>query len=133
MIHHHPVPAGDLHEFFVVRRVTALLAHTFENTSAWYSSIQWLPTLSCLGKSTHSKLMLCYAGSLDVPSSAMELDLAKAGMHMLIEKPISMRPEEEVGRLGKVGTFLIAALLTVNLSKHNGNVTPTEDDLAKGA
>ena len=45
-------------------------------------------------------------GSLDVPSSAMELDLAKAGMHMLIEKPISMRPEEEVHRLGKVGFTL---------------------------
>ena len=42
------------------------------------------------------------AGSLDVPSSAMEMDLAKAGMHMLIEKPISMRPAEEVERLGKV-------------------------------
>lgn len=37
-----------------------------------------------------------------MPSSAMELDLAKAGMHMLIEKPISMRPEEEVQLLGKV-------------------------------
>ncbi len=32
----------------------------------------------------------------------MEMDLAKAGMHMLIEKPISMRPAEEVERLGKV-------------------------------
>lgn len=37
-----------------------------------------------------------------MPSSALEIDLAKAGMHMIIEKPISMRPEEEVGRLGKV-------------------------------
>lgn len=37
-----------------------------------------------------------------MPSSAMEMDLAKAGMHMLIEKPISMRPAEEVERLGKV-------------------------------
>ena len=45
---------------------------------------------------------LWQAGSLDVPSSAMEMDLAKAGMHMLIEKPISMRPAEEVERLGKV-------------------------------
>ena len=42
-----------------------------------------------------------------MPSSAMEYDLAKAGMHMLIEKPISMRPEEEVGRLGKVGLCLV--------------------------
>ena len=42
-----------------------------------------------------------------MPSSAMEYDLAKAGMHMLIEKPISMRPEEEVGRLGKVGLCLM--------------------------
>ena len=46
-------------------------------------------------------------GSLDVPSSAMEYDLAKAGMHMLIEKPISMRPTEEIGRLGKVGACLM--------------------------
>ena len=37
----------------------------------------------------------------------MEYDLAKAGMHMLIEKPISMRPTEEVGRLGKVGPCLM--------------------------
>ena len=37
-----------------------------------------------------------------MPSAAMEMDLAKAGMHMLIEKPISMRPAEEVERLGKV-------------------------------
>jgi predicted dehydrogenase len=29
----------------------------------------------------------------------MEMDLAKAGLHMLIEKPISMRPAEEVQRL----------------------------------
>lgn len=42
------------------------------------------------------------AGSLDVPSSAMELDLARAGFHMLIEKPISIRPAEEVHRLSKV-------------------------------
>ena len=39
-----------------------------------------------------------------MPSAAMEMDLAKAGMHMLIEKPISMRPAEEVERLGKVIT-----------------------------
>ena len=37
----------------------------------------------------------------------MEYDLAEAGMHMLIEKPISMRPEEEVGRLGKVAFSLV--------------------------
>ncbi|BDA44533.1 Uncharacterized protein UNK4.17 [Coccomyxa sp. Obi] len=41
-------------------------------------------------------------GSLDVPQYAMELDLAKAGMHMLVEKPISMRPAEEVERLAQV-------------------------------
>ena len=45
---------------------------------------------------------ILYTGSLDVPSSAMELDLAKAGMHMLVEKPISMRPAEEVERLAQV-------------------------------
>ena len=32
----------------------------------------------------------------------MERDLANAGLHMLIEKPISMRPAEEVERLAKV-------------------------------
>jgi len=63
----------------------------------------------------------------------MELDLAKAGMHMLIEKPISMRPEEEVGRLGKVGTFLIASLVTVNLSKHSSNSTPDRRHFCKGS
>ena len=52
-----------------------------------------------------------------MPSSAMEYDLAKAGMHMLIEKPISMRPTEEVGRLGKVG----ACLMRGGISK-TGNV-----------
>ncbi|KAK9908431.1 hypothetical protein WJX75_007736 [Coccomyxa subellipsoidea] len=41
-------------------------------------------------------------GSLDVPSCAMEVDLAKAGMHLLVEKPISMRPAEEVERLAEV-------------------------------
>lgn len=32
----------------------------------------------------------------------MEVDLAKAGMHLLVEKPISMRPAEEVERLAEV-------------------------------
>ena len=32
----------------------------------------------------------------------MEVDIAKAGLHMLIEKPISMQPAEEVERLSKV-------------------------------
>ena len=32
----------------------------------------------------------------------MEVDLAKAGLHMLVEKPISMRPAEEVERLSQV-------------------------------
>lgn len=32
----------------------------------------------------------------------MEVDIAKAGLHMLIEKPISMRPAEEVERLAQV-------------------------------
>lgn len=47
-------------------------------------------------------LFIHLAGSLDVPQFAMEKDLADAGLHMLIEKPISMRPAEEVGRLAKV-------------------------------
>ena len=32
----------------------------------------------------------------------MEVDCAKAAMHMLVEKPISMRPAEEVERLAQV-------------------------------
>ena len=35
----------------------------------------------------------------------MEVDIAKAGLHMLIEKPISMRPAEEVERLAQVSLF----------------------------
>ena len=51
---------------------------------------------------------MCLSGSLDVPEYAMELDLAKAGIHMLVEKPISMRPAEEVNRLAKVHTQLLS-------------------------
>lgn len=49
-----------------------------------------------------TKTCVAMTGSLDVPSFAMELDLARAGMHLLVEKPISMRPAEEVHRLAKV-------------------------------
>lgn len=35
----------------------------------------------------------------------MEVDIAKAGLHMLVEKPISMRPAEEVERLAQVNLF----------------------------
>jgi hypothetical protein len=52
--------------------------------------------------SLHLNLESKHAGSLDVPSCAMEVDLAKAGMHLLVEKPISMRPAEEVERLAEV-------------------------------
>ena len=44
----------------------------------------------------------CIAGALDIPAKAMEVDCAKAAMHMLVEKPISMRPAEEVERLAQV-------------------------------
>jgi len=44
------------------------------------------------------------AGSLDIAAKAMEVDIAKAGLHMLVEKPISMRPAEEVERLAQVST-----------------------------
>ena len=43
-------------------------------------------------------------GSLDIAAKAMEVDIAKAGLHMLVEKPISMRPAEEVERLAQVST-----------------------------
>ena len=45
-------------------------------------------------------------GSLDIAAKAMEVDIAKAGLHMLIEKPISMRPAEEVERLSQVGSCM---------------------------
>ena len=41
-------------------------------------------------------------GSLDIAAKAMEVDIAKGGLHMLVEKPISMRPAEEVERLSQV-------------------------------
>ena len=40
----------------------------------------------------------------------MEVDIAKAGLHMLIEKPISMRPAEEVERLAQVILFLLSCM-----------------------
>ncbi len=42
------------------------------------------------------------SGSLDLAAKSMEVDIAKAGLHMLVEKPISMRPAEEVERLAQV-------------------------------
>ena len=42
------------------------------------------------------------SGSMDIAGKTMEIDLAKAGLHMMIEKPISMRPVEEVERLAQV-------------------------------
>ena len=72
----------------------------------------------------HALRLLLNTGSLDVPSSAMELDLAKAGMHMLVEKPISMRPEEEVQRLGKVCQHCPPSLESVD--KSSGEVHTLE-------
>ena len=46
----------------------------------------------------------CILGSLDIAAKAMEVDIAKAGLHMLVEKPISMRPAEEVERLAQVSS-----------------------------
>jgi len=34
VIHHHAVPAGDLHDFLTEKCVAALLAHKSEDTSA---------------------------------------------------------------------------------------------------
>lgn len=42
------------------------------------------------------------AGSVDIATKTIDIDLAKAGLHMMIEKPISMRPVEEVERLAQV-------------------------------
>lgn len=49
-----------------------------------------------------TKVVYAVTGSLDVAARAMEVDCAKAAMHMLVEKPISMRPAEEVERLAQV-------------------------------
>ena len=51
---------------------------------------------------TMEKQCSAIAGALDIPAKAMEVDCAKAAMHMLVEKPISMRPAEEVERLAQV-------------------------------
>ena len=39
---------------------------------------------------------------MDIAGKTMDIELAKAGLHMMIEKPISMRPVEEVERLAQV-------------------------------
>ena len=36
-----------------------------------------------------------------MPGGAVELDLAEAGIHMFVEKPVSTRPIEEVAELSK--------------------------------
>ena len=46
----------------------------------------------------------------------MEVDLAKAGLHMMIEKPISMRPVEEVERLAQVDKHLHHMVIASNAS-----------------
>lgn len=61
----------------------------------------------CTSLSSVSQITVC-AGSLDIAARAMEVDIAKAGLHMLIEKPISMRPAEEVERLAQVSLFPIS-------------------------
>ncbi len=63
------------------------------------------------------------SGSLDVPQYAMELDLAKAGMHMLVEKPISMRPAEEVERLAQVPSKKIGSHRYKEFTYMSGCVT----------
>ena len=53
----------------------------------------------------HTGLETCVAlcsGSVDIAAKTMDIELAKAGLHMMIEKPISMRPVEEVERLAQV-------------------------------
>lgn len=42
-----------------------------------------------------------YHGSLDDPKADIELQLAKAGIHLFVEKPLSLKPAEEVGRLAE--------------------------------
>ena len=36
-----------------------------------------------------------------MPGGAVELDLAEAGIHMFVEKPVSTRPIEEVAELSR--------------------------------
>ena len=42
------------------------------------------------------------AGRIDDPEKTLELDFAHAGVHMLVEKPITMTTAEEVERLAEV-------------------------------
>jgi len=42
-----------------------------------------------------------YHGSIDDPKADIELQLAKAGVHIFVEKPLSVKPVEEVKRLAK--------------------------------
>lgn len=51
----------------------------------------------------------------------MDIELAKAGLHMMIEKPISMRPVEEVERLAQVFAYLSIAHVGCN-TKPESNV-----------
>lgn len=40
-------------------------------------------------------------GSLHDPSARIELDLARAGVHFFVDKPLSVRPSEEVRQLAR--------------------------------
>jgi predicted dehydrogenase len=42
-----------------------------------------------------------YHGSIDDPKADIELQLAKAGIHLFVEKPLSVKSAEEVGRLAE--------------------------------
>ncbi|KAK9807571.1 hypothetical protein WJX72_003082 [[Myrmecia] bisecta] len=42
-----------------------------------------------------------FHGSLDDPNADIEVQLARAGVHQFVEKPLSVRPAEEVGRLSQ--------------------------------
>lgn len=43
--------------------------------------------------------LLANAGALQMKGGSVELDMAEAGIHMFMEKPISVRPIDEVAEL----------------------------------
>ena len=55
---------------------------------------------------SNSLSMDCHAGRIDDPEKTLELDFAHAGVHMLVEKPITMTTAEEVERLAEVRRHL---------------------------
>lgn len=81
---------------------------------SWHpASHAWHGSLCSSVHSVNPKALATHAascpGSMDIAGKTMDIELAKAGLHMMIEKPISMRPVEEVERLAQVFAYLSIA------------------------